>query len=206
MFLKNGPMIFEKEGQILSLEEFEKINGAQWKTKLEFENPKILSDLLRQGEKLYEKGELTLEQIWLGKYFKKEILAGANPNVALRYINRELGWGVFAAQDLKKMQFIAEYVGKVRKRRKEDEKNAYCFEYVIANGISTPYTIDASEQGALARYINHSASPNLEASLATFEHLSHVILYAKEPIAKGTQLCYDYGPDYWSKRKAPISL
>lgn len=199
-------MIFEKEGQVLSLEEFEKINGAQWKTKLEFESPEILSDLLRRGEKLYEKGELTLEQIWLGKYFKKEIFSAESPSVTLRYINPQLGWGVFAAQNIKKMQFIAEYVGKVRKRKKEDEKNAYCFEYVVTPGIQTPYTIDASEQGSLARYINHSDHPNLEASLATFEHLSHVILYAKEPIAKGTQLCYDYGPDYWSKRKAPISL
>jgi hypothetical protein len=199
-------MIFEKEGQILSLEEFEKLAGAKWKSKLEFESPKILSDLLRQGEKLYEKGELTLEQVWLGKYFQKEILSSFSPNVSLRYISLALGWGVFAAQDIKKMQFIAEYVGKVRKRGKADEKNAYCFEYVVTAGIPTPYTIDASEQGALARYINHSESPNLEAALATFDCLSHVILYAKEPIAKGSQLCYDYGPDYWSKRKAPIPL
>lgn len=199
-------MIFEKEGRILSLEEFEKLTGAQWKTKLEFESPKILSDLLRQGEKFYEKGELTLEQVWLGKYFQKEISSGMVPNVALHYIDPKLGWGVFASQDLKKMQFVAEYVGKVRKRQKKDEKNAYCFEYIVTSGAATPYTIDASEQGALARYINHSDHPNLEASLATFEHLSHVILYVKEPIAKGTQLCYDYGPDYWSKRKPPLSL
>jgi SET domain-containing protein len=104
------------------------------------------------------------------------------------------------------MQFIAEYTGLLRKRSKADTKNAYCFEYVVAQGFDSGYTIDAQEQGSIARYINHSEKANLNSALATLEGLSHVILYAKEPIAKGTQLCYDYGPDYWSKRTAPVAL
>ncbi len=199
-------MIFEKDGKTLSLEEFEKLTGAKWLSKLDFENSKILPSLIRQGEKLYEKGELTLEQIWLGKYFQKEIASHFEPKVAIRYIDPYLGWGVFALQNFRKMQFIAEYVGKVRKKQKQDKKNAYCFEYIITQGFRTLYTIDAMDQGAVARYLNHSEAPNLESALATFDHLSHVILYAKEPIAKGEQLCYDYGPDYWSKRAAPIPL
>lgn len=199
-------MIFEKNGQLLSPEEFEKLTGAKWVSSLEFENRKILSDLLQRGEKLHKKGELTLEQVWLGKYFKKEIEEQSLPNVAIRYIDSHLGWGVFALENLKKMQYIGEYIGKVRKRQKQDEKNAYCFEYIVSHGFRSPYTIDAMDQGGLARYINHSSSPNLESALATFDHLSHVILFTKEPVAKGAQLCYDYGPDYWSKRTAPISL
>ncbi len=199
-------MIFEKEGKLLTVEEFEKLTGSKWISKLEFDHEKILPELLRQGQKLYEKGELTLEQLWFGKYYKQEILTQKAPNVAIRYIDPHLGWGVFALQDFKKMQFIAEYVGRVRKRQKKDEKNAYCFEYVVAQGFSTPYTIDAMEQGALARFINHSDHPNLSSSLATFDHLSHIVLFAKEPVAKGEQLCYDYGPDYWSKRTAPTLL
>ncbi|MBU6446539.1 MAG: SET domain-containing protein-lysine N-methyltransferase, partial [Verrucomicrobia bacterium] len=154
----------------------------------------------------YRKGELTVEQAWLGKYFESDIVNQKEPHVAIRYIDPQLGWGVFALQDFRKMEFVAEYVGKVRKRKKEDEKNAYCFEYALCAGLSSPYTIDAQEQGAVARYINHSDTPNLNSALATFDHLSHVILFAKEPIAKGAQLCYDYGPDYWSKRNAPRSL
>lgn len=199
-------MIFEKEGQTLSVAQFEKLTGAKWNQALEFENERILPELKRRCEKLYEKGDLTIEQIWLGKYYQNEISAKKEPHLAIRYIDPQLGWGVFALQDFKKMQFVAEYVGKVRKKRKTDEKNGYCFEYIISSGVGTPYTIDAQDQGGIARYINHSETPNLNAALATFEHFSHVILFAKEPIAKGTQLCYDYGPDYWSKRKAPLSL
>lgn len=104
------------------------------------------------------------------------------------------------------MEFIAEYVGKIRKRKKEDKKNSYCFEHIITHGISSAYSIDARDQGNISRYINHSFSPNLESSLATFDHLSHVILFAKKPILAGTQLCYDYGSDYWAKRPPPLNL
>lgn len=203
---KNGSMIFEKEGKPLSFEEFEKLTGAKWVEGLDFENSNIYNSVVHEGRKLYEKGEMTLEQIWLGKFFQKEIASHFIPNVATRWIDSHLGWGVFALSDLKKMQFIAEYVGKVRKRKKTDVKNGYCFEYVLIQGIRSPYNIDAQEQGTLARYINHSQTPNLNSALATFEDVSHIILYTKEPVAKGAQLCYDYGPDYWSKRTAPIPL
>lgn len=199
-------MIIEKEGKPISLLEFEKLTGAKWNPKLWFEEYKIQFSLAKEAAKLRKKGELTLEQMWLGSYFQKEILSAAVPDVAIRWIDPYLGWGVFANRNFRKMEFIAEYVGKVRKRKRADKKNAYCFEYVLVQGENTPYTIDAMDQGSLARYINHSPNPNLISGLATFENISHVILYTKEPIAKGTQLCYDYGPDYWSKRLPPLPL
>lgn len=199
-------MIFEKEGRQLSLPEFEKLTGAKWMPWLDCEEPSIFSSIAKEALKLHKKGELTLEQLWLGHYFGKEISARASPDVAIRWIDPLVGWGVFALRDFKKMQFIAEYAGKLRKRRKADSKNAYCFEYVVAQGFRSPYTIDALDQGGVGRYINHSATPNLNSSLATYDNISHVVLYTKEPIAKGTQLCYDYGPDYWSQRTAPLPL
>lgn len=199
-------MMIEKEGKELTLIELEKITKTKWILNLRFETPKIHHDLLKKGASYHKKGELTLEQLWWGRYFQKEILSLSLPDVAIRWIGPSLGWGVFADRNFKKREFIAEYVGKVRKRKREDAKNSYCFEYVIAQGIKSSYTIDAQDEGGLARYINHSATPNLVSQLATFDGLSHVILFTKEPIAKGAQLCYDYGPDYWSKRKAPILI
>lgn len=199
-------MIFEKKDSNLSLLEFEKLTGTQWLFQLEFEDADILSAIAKMGAKLHKKGELTVEQLWFGKYFQKEILSRSMPDLTIRWIDSDMGWGVFAQQPIKKMEFVAEYVGQVRKRQKADSKNGYCFEYVVAQGYSTPYNIDARMRGGVARYINHSNTPNLHSALATFDDVSHVILYAKEPIAKGTQLCYDYGPDYWSKRTAPVSL
>ncbi|PIS02904.1 MAG: hypothetical protein COT85_02410 [Chlamydiae bacterium CG10_big_fil_rev_8_21_14_0_10_42_34] len=199
-------MIFKKDEVQLSLAQFEKSSGAKWITQLSFENPKILGAIEKEGRKLYKKGEMTLEQTWFGKYYGKEIRSSFTPSLEIRWIDETLGWGVFALENLKKMQFVAEYVGNVRKRRRHDIKNAYCFEYVLVQGIGSSYTIDALDQGGVSRYINHSENPNLNSALATIDGVSHVILYAKVPIAKGEQLCYDYGPDYWSKRTAPKPL
>lgn len=197
-------MLFEKEGKKLSLEEFEKLTSAKWVPYLTFPDPEIQSALVKACAKLHKKEELTLEQLWLGKYFQKEILSAHTPDVAIRWIDSNLGWGVFALRDFKKMEFIAEYSGKLIKRQKN--QTAYAFEYLITHSVRSKYTIDATDQGGLSRYINHSPKANLNSSLATVDYISHVILYTKEPIAKGTQLCYDYGPDYWSKRTAPVII
>jgi SET domain-containing protein len=173
----------------LTLPEFEKRTGAKWIPKLDIE----------EGIR-FKKRAVTIEEKWLGRYFQKEIQNQLIPDVAIRWINPILGWGIFALRDFRKMEFIAEYTGKVRKRRRGDEKNSYCFEYLDS------YTIDALDQGGLSRYINHSWTPNLLSNLATLDQISHIVLYTKEPIAKGAQLCYDYGPDYWAKRSPPVSL
>lgn len=102
------------------------------------------------------------------------------------------------------MEFISEYSGLVRKRNKHDSKNSYCFEYLLAPGFDTPYIIDAREQGGFARYINHSNTPNLYSAFTLVDDFPHVVIYTAVKIAKGTQLCYDYGPDYWKRRKAPL--
>ena len=34
----------------------------------------------------------------------------------------------------------------------------------------------------------------------------HLILVAASPISAGTQLVYDYGEEYWEKRKPPANL
>lgn len=199
-------MIFEKEGERYSLEEFEKMTGAKWLENLQFLDPSILARIKKKTLKYTNRGEVTLEQIWLGRYFQKEILSKPNTDVSISWINQELGWGVFALRNFRKMEFISEYTGIVRKSRRQDRKNAYCFEYPICSGLSTPYTIDALEQGGISRYINHSDEANLNSSLATVDGVGHIILYTKKPVAKGEQLCYDYGPNYWAKRTAPLSL
>lgn len=198
----------EKEGseELVSIEEFEKRTGAAFIPGLDFESASIWADARKRGARLYRKGEMTREQLWFGSLFRREIETYFLPDVAIRWIDPSLGWGVFADRDFQKMDFIAEYAGKVRRRKKSDAANAYCFEFVLAEGFPTPYVIDAQDQSGIGRLINHSSTPNLLSALATFDAISHVILYAKDFIPKGAQLCFDYGPDYWSRRKPPVSL
>ncbi len=196
----------EKEGisQILTLEDWEKLTQTTFIHHLEFDPPSLYEKLRKKTEKLYKKGELTRQQLWFGNFFKTEIESPFIPDVILRYIDPVLGWGVFANRNFRKMEFIAEYSGVLRKSKRKDKTNAYCFDYTMTNGESTPYTIDAQDRGGISRFINHSQTPNLQSSLATIDFFSHVILITSRPIKRGEQLLYDYGPDYWSRRASQV--
>jgi len=187
--------------ELFPVSAFEKMFGISFSQRLECA-PRLLEKIIKKTKKLYQKGELSRQQIWFGAYFHKELTESFIPDVVIRYIDPILGWGVFANRAFKKMEFIAEYSGIVRKRKRGDRKNAYCFEYVPVPGL----LIDAQEKGGIARYINHSAAPNLLSALATVDFMSRVILIADRPIQKGEQLSYDYGPDYWSCRRSPHRL
>jgi uncharacterized protein len=200
------PVVKDGIGRLLTLPEFEALTGAAFINRLEFESDAVLEDIREKTRKLQLKGKLSKEQLWLGSYYKKEIAAAFIPEVTVRWIDGFVGWGVFAAKAFKKGEFIAEYFGKVRRRRRQDKYNSYGFEYAIAPHVRTRYTIDAETQGGLARFVNHSDHPNVLSAPATVDSVSHVILIAGEPIQEGEQLCYDYGPDYWSRRSKPRNL
>lgn len=204
----SGLLTIEKEGKekILSVDEFESLMQISFVPYLDFSYLSVLNHIVKKTGKFQKKKKLSPSQLWLGSYFKKEISNPTLPPVKLKWIDSQIGWGVFAASPIKKMTFIGEYAGKLRKRRRVDTKNAYCFEYVLAEGYSSPYIIDAQDQGGIVRYINHSNNPNLTAALATFDQISHVILLAKEPIAIGEQLLYDYGVNYWTHRPLPKEI
>jgi Proteins containing SET domain len=205
--------------------ELEQLTGVKFISALKMESEEIHQRVCRIGEKkgvsknflvklwkgfrrLFDppEREMGVEQIWRGQYYKKEIESGYIPDVILRWIDASLGWGVFAARSFKPREYIAEYTGVLRKWKKSDRKNGYCFEYVYESGKSTPFLIDASEEAGIARYINHSEKGNLELKLATIGSITHVILLTKRPIEKGEQLSYHYGPAYWAKRPPPILL
>lgn len=190
----------------VSIEEFEKEMEIKYLEKLVFENEKNLKWALKRCAKSLKRGDIEKEEMWLGYYFDKEINNGFVNSVFLKWIDPVLGYGLFADREFQKGTYICEYVGSVKKFRRSDLKNPYCFEYVAGYGIETPLTIDAREQGNLARFINHSNKPNIIPELAFTGGLIHVILRTSQFVAKGNELTYDYGPKYWSKRESPILL
>lgn len=198
----------EKESlsELVSINDFEKLIGFEFLQTLRFESENLLSKIRSEIESLHKKGDLTVQQKWFGSYFKSEIQYPVIPDVFLKFINPEIGWGVFANRDFKKMECICQYSGVVRKSKRADKTNAYCFEYTLTNGVKTPFTIDAQDAGGISRFINHSEKPNLQSSLATIDNLNYVLLIANSDLKKGQQLCYDYGPDYWEYRQAPIDI
>ena len=198
----------EQQGtqKLLTICEWEKLSGVLFSMNLEFEKSSLKEKIKNKTEKLLKKGQLTRQQIWFGSYYKKEIEEKILPQVFLRFINPDLGWGVFARKKLPKMTFIAEYTGVLRRRKRRDRENAYCFEHTFSSGVKTPYTIDAQDQGGIGRFINHGISANIQSSLATIDFISHVVLITNREVEVGEQLVYDYGPDYWAKRENPVEL
>lgn len=120
------------------------------------------------------------------------------------------GWAVRAAESISRGTFICEYNGEVlndqeaNKRGERYNKGGCSYLYDIDPHIATnefmeetkPYVIDATNYGNVARFINHSCSPNLVNYQVLIEsmdcQLAHIGLYASRDIAAGEELAYDY--------------
>jgi hypothetical protein len=128
---------------------------------------------------------------------------------ALRFEKSSIaGWGVFANESIPEGQPIIEYIGELvplrvveeRERLNEESGNygSYVFRLPGDEGC-----IDATQQGGLARYINHSCDPNCEARLIRGTgRRSRIVLYSKRKIDPCEELSYDYKLPWESQEKA----
>lgn len=191
---------FDTKIQEYSPQEFQEVMGAEYISKLEFQDHRLLEKVQRKCQVMDKKGKIERRQKWLGTMYCKEIAEGYSPDLVIKWIDEEIGFGVFANEPIFPTSYVSEYTGIVRKKRwLRDRKNNYCFLYPIH--CFPKLVIDAEPKGSYARYINHSVYPNLEPLSVYSGGVMHLILIAIKPISKGDQLCYDYGPDYWEKRE-----
>nr|CAB3456770.1 unnamed protein product [Digitaria exilis] len=106
------------------------------------------------------------------------------------------GFGLIAEDDIKKGEFVVEYVGEViddracEKRlwqmKRLDDTNFYLCE------VSSNMVIDATDKGNMSRFINHSCEPNTEMQKWTVDGETRVGIFALRDIKKGEELTYDY--------------
>ena len=200
--------IIEKDGVVdeVSSQDLEARCDISYNPQLDFPKRTDLLYVMNKIAKFHEKGYLDAQPLWLGTYFQKEIDSLVLPPVRIKWINDKIQWGVFAEKDLKPMQYIGEYAGQVRRYKRADSKNCYCFQYQFISDEKAIYTIDAMNQGGITRFINHSQQANLKSALATLRNLSHVVLFTSRFVRAGEQICFDYGPSYWAKRSKPTEF
>lgn len=118
--------------------------------------------------------------------------------------NNGCGWGIRTLEDIKKGQFVAEYVGEVITREEADKRGkvydregkTYLFDLDYNDEKDFPYTVDAAEYGNVSHFINHSCSPNLEI-YAVWVHcldpnMPRLGLYACKNIKAHEELTFDY--------------
>lgn len=115
------------------------------------------------------------------------------------------GWGVCAMSNIRKGEYIAEYVGEVLTIDEAVEREKI---YSVTNeryifGMDfdgePDNVVDATLFGNVARMINHSCNPNLTIIPTFIESLDpkfyHLALFATRNIKKGEELTLDYGKD-----------
>lgn len=115
------------------------------------------------------------------------------------------GLGLFATSDLAQGQLIGQYAGeRLSQAQFEERYPTQQGEYVW--GILPGLYIDSSdnEKSNFARFINHASFPSVACNLmpkswTLIPFLEAIYFLADRDIARGEELCVDYGPLYWQE-------
>ncbi|XP_031331472.1 N-lysine methyltransferase KMT5A [Photinus pyralis] len=111
------------------------------------------------------------------------------------------GRGVVAAKPFSRGDFVVEYSGelldvtaaKIREAKYAEDETTGCYMYYFKY-LNQQYCIDATaESGRLGRLVNHSRNGNLITRTVSVDGYPHLILLAKDDIAVGEEISYDYG-------------
>jgi SET domain-containing protein len=103
------------------------------------------------------------------------------------------GWGVFAAEDINKNKYIIDYDGELIRQKESEKREArylrkgciWCFR------INRAWSRDANVGGNIARFINHSCTPNAYSQIVD----KTIWIRAGRNIRKGEELTYDYNTE-----------
>lgn len=201
------PILIMKGSSVekITPEEFYHIFEVEYLPTLFIKELKTLKKIVKRCKRQIRDGYISEKELWSGTYFDEELKNFPTSPVYIKWINERKGYGLFALHDLKKDTYVGEYTGEVRKfKRRQDNKNSYCFEYQIGENKRSHFTIDAKYMGNIVRFINHDYFPNLTTFAAYSNDIMHIILKTGKFIPKDTELTYDYGPKYWKDREKPI--
>ncbi len=109
------------------------------------------------------------------------------------------GWGLYAEENIAINDLIIEYVGeKVRQKVADMREIKY-----DKQGVGSSYLfrmlddeiVDATKKGGIARFINHSCSPNCTAKIIKVEGTPRIVIYALKDIQKSESnyiVCREY--------------
>ncbi|KAA8906398.1 hypothetical protein FN846DRAFT_717561 [Sphaerosporella brunnea] len=105
-------------------------------------------------------------------------------------------WGLYAMENIAANDMIIEYVGEIVRQQVADMRE----KKYIKSGIGSSYlfridentVIDATKKGGIARFINHSCTPNCTAKIIKVEGTKRIVIYALRDIKENEELTYDY--------------
>jgi len=106
------------------------------------------------------------------------------------------GWGLRCNENIKKGQFVAEYVGDLideeecKKRVEQAHEDSITNFYMLT--LDKNRIIDAGPKGNFSRFMNHSCNPSLETQKWMVSGDIRVGLFALKDIDKGEEITFNY--------------
>jgi histone-lysine N-methyltransferase SETD1 len=101
-------------------------------------------------------------------------------------------WGLYAQESIAANDMIIEYVGeKVRQRVADLREAKYDMQGVGSSylfRIDEDTVIDATKMGGIARFINHSCTPNCTAKIIRVDGTKRIVIYALRDIQQGKSI------------------
>ena len=177
---------------------FQRLTGVRYLPTLEFYD----EEAERFAKVCWKKKYLDRERQWLGEFHGPAMEQGKVAPLSIQWIDEVLGFGVFAAQEFRKGDYLGAYTGRlIRRDLLRKRVNDYCFRYPVEVATLWPLMIDAGKQGNEMRFINHSAHPNCETIGVPYRGVVYLLVRAAASLSEGTQLTIDYGPAYWRGRE-----
>jgi SET domain-containing protein len=121
--------------------------------------------------------------------------------VSLKFINKQVGYGVFAKCEIPPYSTLHEYVGELvpTEKLKESHDCSFSFEYF------PEFCIDAMKKGNWTRFMNHCERDDPANNVIVWEFYTkdgpHIIFTTgNKRVKKGAQLLYSYGDEYWENK------
>jgi uncharacterized protein len=165
-----------------------------------FSDSTTLQEILECNKMLKEADRIPQDRVWLGIYYQRELLKHLHPRVVVRWVDDEIGFGVFAGERIQPCTFLGEYTGVVQQRQKKHMRGSnYCVRYTAWPMGKRVYVIDAERMGNFTRHINHSDRPNAVLVCAYFQGLPRMLILSLQEIPEGTQITFDYGTTFWKQ-------
>ncbi|KAH7072907.1 SET domain-containing protein [Paraphoma chrysanthemicola] len=105
-------------------------------------------------------------------------------------------WGLYAQENIAANDMIIEYVGEKVRQRVADLREVKYDQQGVGSSylfrIDEDTVIDATKMGGIARFINHSCTPNCTAKIIRVDNTKRIVIYALRDIGQDEELTYDY--------------